>query len=156
MSISTETDPKRLIRRILTASQDADYANERGKPSRTAFSGDYSPDEKKRYEQDALYIYTVGEVNHEAFDGSGDAKLKRAQVAVDVWTLADEDVAHAIAVDVESIIDAYWTDNRATTRWVTIRVTSTNDYTHEAFADSTVGQHNRHLVTASLMRDDDV
>jgi hypothetical protein len=156
MSVPTTTDPVAFVLAILDASQDADYANENGKPARVARSGDYSPEEKRRYEQDALYVYSIGEVNNQAFAGSGDAKLKNAQVGVDVWTLSGESVAWNIGEDVESIIDEYWTDNRSTTRWVTVRVTSENDYSHETFHDSTVGQHDRHLVTVTLMRDKSV
>lgn len=157
MALATETDPVQLILDILDASVAGDYDNANGKPGRIVRSGEFSPGEKRAYEQtDALYLYAVGDVTKQPIGGSGQKKMETAQVAADVWTLDGEGLADTLAEDVEDIVDAYWTDNKASTEWTTVRVVSENDYTHEAFRSDTVGQHDRHLVTAELMRNKSV
>lgn len=150
MALATETDPVQLVLDILEASGVARYTD--GKPGRIVRSSEFSPSQKRDYEQgDAAYVYAVGDIQMQPLDGSGDSYTENAQVAVDIWTLRGESVARSLAEDVRDVINDYWTDNEANTEWVTVRVTSENDYTHETFRENP-GQHDRHLVTATMMR----
>jgi hypothetical protein len=152
MGLADETDAVQLVIDILNDTAESDWSNDGLKPPRIEHSGHTSPKEKANYESDAVYVYSLGEAEKRPLDGSGDTKIEEGDVAVEVWTLEGEARASALAGDVENNVDAYWTDNKDSTEWVTIRGTGIDDSSQETFNDETRGMHDRQRVRVSVMR----
>lgn len=152
MSTTTSIDPVQTVLDLLNAATAGDWSNAGGTPSRIARSSEYPQSDKAAYEAgDAIYVYVSG---GEGIDPEGtDTFTEQFRVSCDLWTLNGEDRAHAIARDIQDILNDYWTDNSTATNWTTVRPFDIQDYRHETFAD--FGQHDRLLVESQLMRLDD-
>lgn len=152
MALATETDPVQATLDALNASAVGEWTNANGKPGRIADNDDYSSHDKSAYEgDDALYVYLAAAEPLTSMDGSGDKFEENADVAVEVWTLDSGRVSRGIGWDVVSVANAYWTDNKTSTQWVTFRPANVHEMGHESTAS--FGQHNVTLVTLHVMRD---
>lgn len=153
MSVTASNDPVQTVLDLLDAAVAGEFSNPNGKPTRITRSSEYAPSDKSAYEAgDALYVYASGGSGIEA-QGT-DTYTEAFRVSTDIWTLDGEDVAHAIARDVQGVLNDYWTDNSTATVWTTVRPFDIQDYRHETFAD--FGQHDRLLVEGRLMRNGSV
>lgn len=150
MSVTSETNPILAVIDILDASAAADWSNANGKPERIDRDGEYSMSDKRAYEgDDAVYVGRAdGGGVIEPLDATGDKRQETFEITCEAWTLTG-DIAD-INQDLISILSDYWTDNKTTTPFVTVRPFNTRDLSEQSWGDH--GQHDRGLVSGRLMR----
>lgn len=149
MSVTASTDPVQTVLDILSNAAAGEFSNPNGKPTRITRSSEFAPSDKSAYEAgNALYVYQSGTSGIESL--GTDAYTEAYRISTDIWTLNGEPEAHAIARDVQGVLNGYWTDNKTRTAWTTVRPFEIQDYRHETFAD--FGQHDRLLVEGRVSR----
>lgn len=143
---STSTDPVQTVIDLLTGTPADEWTGDKPDPIERQWAHDFNW--KQNQNGPSAYVWSPEVGTQDQLSADGTVKDQTETIGVDVWaptptpayggvygaTYGSADVAVTVADDVVAILEDYWNDRTANTRWHRIRPQSVDDRRAEAIA----------------------